>query len=198
VDKAALNQHLVFNPIHNWCFVCSRDFSSPQALAQHNSSSAHKDRIYKCPFCNNLFKAPSAIAMHVESGCHKITRHQVTDAIHKLKIVPLISVNRRIEEAGRPRRLITYSANHRSFNGSAYECYLCHNTFKTLDRLNQHLNSPAHDDTEFQCPHCKTKFKLISGLIQHIESEACGIARFKEVTRHFESLANQFRRMLTL
>lgn len=34
VDQAALNQHFASNPNHNWCFVCSRDFSSPQALAQ--------------------------------------------------------------------------------------------------------------------------------------------------------------------
>jgi hypothetical protein len=34
VDISALNQHLVFNTSHNWCFVCSRDFSSAQALDQ--------------------------------------------------------------------------------------------------------------------------------------------------------------------
>ncbi len=136
--------------------------------------------------------------MHIESGCHGITRHQLTYAVHhKLKVAPLISVGRRIEGASQPRRLIQYSANERSFNGSAYECYLCHDTFKTLDRLNQHFNSPVHDDTEFRCPQCRKEFKVISGLVQHIESGSCGIARFKEVTRHFENLTHQFRRMLT-
>jgi hypothetical protein len=134
--------------------------------------------------------------MHIESGCHRINRHQVTAAVQKLNIIPQISL-RRIEGSVKPpTRLITYSANECAFNGRDYECYLCHNTFKTLDRLNQHLNSPAHDELEFQCPHCRSEFKLISGLVQHIESESCGIARFKEVTKHFETLTDSFSRLL--
>ena len=117
--------------------------------------------------------------MHVESGCHHINRHQVTAFAHQ--IVPEISLNRRIEGPSNPPRLVSWSTNENAFNGSAYECYLCHNTFKTLDRLNQHLQSPTHDESEFRCPHCKSEFQLISGLFQHIESESCGIARFHNV-----------------
>jgi len=29
---ASLNQHLLDSPNHNWCFQCSRDFSSEMAL----------------------------------------------------------------------------------------------------------------------------------------------------------------------
>jgi len=185
--------------IHNWCFICSRDFSSQYALAQHNASPAHGGRVLNCPFCSNLFKTPSAIAMHVESGCHNINRHQVTAAVHGMNIVPQISIPHCIEgpRASAPR-LISYSANELAFNGCAYECYLCHRTFKTLDGLNQHLNSPTHDATEFQCPHCNSQFQLISGLTQHIESESCGVARFREVTRHFETLTDRFSRLLVL
>ncbi|KAJ3567536.1 hypothetical protein NP233_g6304 [Leucocoprinus birnbaumii] len=198
VNNAALNSHLAFSSAHNWCFVCSRDFSSENALAQHNASPAHRGRTFQCPFCTSMFKTPSSIAMHIESGCHRINRHQVTAAIHKLNIVPQISISHRIEgPQGPPTRLITYSANERAFNGHAYECYLCHRTFKSLDRLNQHLNSSTHDDLEFRCPHCASEFQLISGLVQHIESESCGIARFNEVTRHFNSLTDGFKRLLT-
>ncbi|KXN82124.1 hypothetical protein AN958_03178 [Leucoagaricus sp. SymC.cos] len=198
VSNGALVDHLASNTRHNWCFVCSRDFSSPNALSQHNASAAHRGKTFKCPFCDGLFGAPSAIAQHIESGCHQINRHQVTAAVHRLNIVPQISISRRIEDAKNPpTRLITYSANECAWNGRAYECYLCHASFKTLDRLNQHLNSPAHDALEFKCPHCKSEFQLVSGLTQHIESESCGIARFREVARNFEKLTQRFSRLLT-
>lgn len=135
--------------------------------------------------------------MHIESGSHKITRHQVTVAVHKLGIVPTISVARRLEapiEA--PATIITYKATEEAFNGVSYECYLCGSTHATLGRLNTHLNSPAHDADEFKCPKCEAQFKLVSGLTQHIESGTCAIAKFKEVQGHFENLTDQFSRAL--
>ncbi|KAL9712286.1 hypothetical protein Ac2012v2_005363 [Leucoagaricus gongylophorus] len=198
VSNSALNNHLSYSSAHNWCFVCSRDFASEQALAQHNASPAHKGKSYKCLFCDNMFKTPSSIAMHIESGCHRINRHQVTAAAHKLGIIPQISIPRRIEGLSKQPQLVNWFANENSFNGYSYECYLCHSTFKTLDRLNQHLNSPTHDESEFHCPHCGSEFQLISGLVQHIESESCGIARFQHVAKHFESLTQSFTRLLKL
>lgn len=168
------------------------------SLNQHNASPAHKGKSYKCPFCDNMFKTPSSIAMHIESGCHRINRHQVTAAAHNLGIIPQISIPRRIEGLSKQPQLVNWFANENSFNGYSYECYLCHSTFKTLDRLNQHLNSPTHDESEFRCPHCGSEFQLISGLVQHIESESCGIARFQHVAKHFESLTQSFTRLLKL
>jgi len=165
-------------------------------MNQHNASPVHNGKTFKCPFCIQMFKTPSSIAMHIESGCHRITRHQVTAAVHQLKIIPQISLNHRIQGPSNPARQVSLSANENAFNGYAYECYLCHSTFKTLDRLNQHLQSPTHDESEFRCPHCHSEFKLISGLVQHIESESCGIARFQDVTRHFDSLTERFSRLL--
>jgi hypothetical protein len=205
------------NFLHNWCFPCSRDFATVQALNQvgqptptmtrlltsihqHCLSPAHnEEKNFDCLFCDRAFKTPSAVAMDVESGCHKITRHQVTAAVHKLKIVPTISVSRRLEGPILPPAVIvTYSATQLAFNGSAYECYLCHRTYATLGRLNAHLNSPAHDADEFKCPNskCKSEFKLISGLIQHIESGSCGLAKFKTVQSQFEKLTEQLSRTL--
>lgn len=34
VDTPSLYQHLAASPKHNWCFACSRDFSSAAALDQ--------------------------------------------------------------------------------------------------------------------------------------------------------------------
>jgi hypothetical protein len=198
------------NSKHNWCFTCSRDFATAQALNQvrqptptmarlltplhkHLLSPGHsKEKNFDCLICDRAFKTPSAVAMHIESGCHNITRHQVTAFVHELKVVPTTSVSRRLKGPILPSAAIMTSATQLAFNGYAYECYLCHHTFMTLERLNAHLNSPAHDADEFKClnPACKTEFKLISGLIQHIESGSCGLVKFNLIPgliQHSES-----------
>jgi DNA-directed RNA polymerase subunit RPC12/RpoP len=165
--------------------------------SQHQKSLAHRGRDFKCPFCQRKFKSPSAIASHIESGRHKITRHHVTAAVHALNIVPNITI-KRITGPLRPPTLYTYIAIEASFNGSAYECYICHKSFRTLAGLNGHLNSPAHDDDEFRCPKCKTGFKLISGFIQHLESRSCGLAKTTQIDNYFKTLTGRFSRLLTL
>ncbi|KIY51298.1 hypothetical protein FISHEDRAFT_70937 [Fistulina hepatica ATCC 64428] len=162
---------------HNWCFICSRDFSSPRALEQK-------------------FKTPSAIALHIEAGtCHNHTRHDVTKAVQRM--VPTTSANRLIEGPAVAASQTAYIATERACNGSEYECYLCHKTFRTLSALNAHLVSPAHDKDEFKCPKCERKFKLASGLTQHVESEVCGIARFTRVLDEVRASTSQFQNMLT-
>jgi len=198
VDMTALNQHLAYSPQHNWCFECSRDFSSETALCQHQNSLAHKGRDFQCPFCRGMFKSPSGIAQHLESGCHKVGRHQVTAAVHTMKIVPNISIKRITGPVQPPTTLRTFIATEASFNGSSYVCYLCSKKSKTLSGLNLHLNSPAHDDDEFRCPKCKAEFKLISGFVQHLESQSCSLALTTQIDNYFNDLTNQFSRLLKM
>jgi len=83
INMVALNQHLFSSSRHNWCFDCSRDFSSPTALLQHQNSLAHRGRDLKCPFCQGMFKSPAGIFSHIESGCHNVTRQRVTIGLVK-------------------------------------------------------------------------------------------------------------------
>jgi len=195
-NMIALSQHLFESSKHNWCFECSRDFKSKSALANHQRSLAHHGRDFKCPFCKRMFKSPSGIAMHIESGCHKFTRHHVTAAVQRMKIIPNISIKRIMGPVQPPTTVRTYIATEASFNGSAYACYLCRKSFRTLSALNGHLNSPAHDDDEFRCPKCKNKFKLISGFVQHLESHSCGLAKTTRINNYFNDLTAQFSRLL--
>ncbi|KAH8823724.1 hypothetical protein DL96DRAFT_1741729 [Flagelloscypha sp. PMI_526] len=149
-----------------------------------------------------MLKSPSAIAQHIESGgCSpKITRHHITRAVQSLNIIPTISVNHRVEGgSSSSRAIITYQATGLAWNGSGYECYLCHRTFHQLSSLNAHLSSPAHDDVEFQCPNrkCRRQFTLVSGLIQHIESEVCGVTKFQDVKDRMLDFTAQFTKALT-
>lgn len=221
MNREALLQHLAKSGRHNWCFVCSRDFATAHGLEQvrrhslstwppcllftvlpqqHSQSRVHKPCDLKCPLCSAKFKVPSAIAHHIESGaCHNISRHQVTAAVRSLKIASPIAISHRLTQ-GPSSVIVSYQATERAFNHrvNAYECYLCHGTFRTLHALNQHLNSAAHDQDEFKCPKCKRTFTLVSGLIQHIESEVCGLARFKQVEDEAYELMTRFTRALKL
>ncbi|KAF5377733.1 hypothetical protein D9757_009369 [Collybiopsis confluens] len=166
---------------------------------KHSSSRVHRPRDIRCPLCSETFKMVSAIAQHVESGACRsgVNRHTVTRVVQSLDLARPIAINRRIMGGPVPRT-ITYSATDRAFNGTAFECYLCHKTFNRLDALNNHLGSAAHDSKEFRCPKCRKEYTLISALVHHIESEACGIARFDSVRNQLQGLTDGFRRMLTI
>jgi len=194
-DMTALNQHLSDPSKHHWCFECSRDFASKTALSKHQKSLAHRARDFKCPLCKGMFKSPSGIAMHIESGCHEFTRHHVTAAVQRMEIIPDISIKQITGPVQHPT-VCAYVATAAAFDGSAYGCYLCRKSFRTLSALNGHLNSPAHDDDEFRCPKCKTEFKLISGFVQHLESRACGLAKTTQIDNYFNDLTAQFSGLL--
>ncbi|KAG0692341.1 hypothetical protein DFH29DRAFT_970185 [Suillus ampliporus] len=178
VDLESLYKYFAASSKHNWCFVCSRDFSTPTSLDQHAASPVHRALDLECPLCPKRFKTPSSIALHIESGTS-----QVTAAVHALNIVPMISISCHIE--GWTPCVVTYYVTERAFNGTAYECYLCHRTFRTLGALNSHINSPAHDADEFKCPKCKW-------------NEGSGLARFQVVDDLTRGLVDQSMRRLKL
>jgi len=62
----------------------------------------------------------------------------------------------------------------RAWNGSGFECYLCHREFSSLNGLNCHIRSPVHEQALYKCPKasCGKNFKMLSGLVQHVESES--------------------------
>lgn len=113
-------------------------------------------------------------------------------------MIPAISLRPTVEGAIAtvPRSLVTYHATENAFNGNGYECHICSKVFHTLNSLDKHLNSPAHDDEEFQCPKCNIKFTLTSGLISHLESRSCGLSGIQDVEQRFEAMTDQFSHLL--
>lgn len=76
---------------------------------------------------------------------------------------------------------VQYSATINAFNGSYWECYLCHREFDKKHALNQHLNSPVHKQKVYRCPNakrlCGKEFVALAGLFSHLESESCASRR---------------------
>ena len=130
----------------------------------------------KCALCPQLFKEPSSIALHIESGeCTPgLDRHHVTQAIQSLKVKPSIligedestsdvgasisGINEIFSSATSVSSSMAIShgtvtaeiATEDAFNGVAYECPTCEKRFDTLDSLNLHIRSAAHDDDKFK------------------------------------------------
>ncbi|KAI0074729.1 hypothetical protein K474DRAFT_1765103 [Panus rudis PR-1116 ss-1] len=185
-SEQSLNQH---NQKHKpYCKSCKRFFDSENNLQTHLRSNIHKPNKYKCPGarCQKAFISDSALIMHCESGACRsgVTRHAVNF------VILAIDQGRTITN---PNKLIGYHdlsgtvtacwATNASWNGGAFECYLCHKEFRKLAALNMHLGSPAHQEKIYRCPKtwggCNVEFTTLSGLFQHVESGSCGVKRFR-------------------
>jgi hypothetical protein len=94
-----------------------------------------------------------------------------------------------------------YVATSRTWNGSAFECYLCHKCFRQLKDLNAHLASPVHTGAKmYHCPPrgCGVKFNTLSGLMRHIEDESCGVRRFRFVEKAIKDSVERFSELRTV
>lgn len=139
----------------------------------------------------------SALILHLESsGCKSgADRQTINRYVRQYDTKNIITNPPRLLTVGTSD--VTYVASARAWNGSAYECYLCHAGFRTLTALNQHLASPRHQEKIYVCPLnvCRQHFPTLSGLCQHIESECCSVAKFKIVQNTMDDLMGKMRRL---
>lgn len=172
---------------HWYCASCRRLFQTENNLHTHLRSSAHQPRRLRCPGsrCKASFITEAGLVLHCESGACRsgVTRRAVDRVVTSVDRGNIITdPTKMIEALNAP--ITEIWATSQSWNGKAFECILCHREFTDLTRLNQHLHSPAHENTKYLCPPawngCKTQFKTLSGLMQHVESETCGVAKFKQ------------------
>ncbi|OSX58594.1 hypothetical protein POSPLADRAFT_1152612 [Postia placenta MAD-698-R-SB12] len=181
---------------HWYCIECKRVYQSESNLRAHQRSSVHQQANIPCvdTRCNRKFVSVSALALHLESGTcpSRLTRAQINRLVARYDTNNVITDPARLIQGPNGystlQRTVTAWATERSWNGSAYECFLCHKMYTTLAVLNQHLASPAHDDKIYRCPRaysgCGETFRALSALCQHVESEQCGIRRFNHSMRN--------------
>jgi len=151
-----------------------------------------------CPFCKNSFTTASGVTIHLESGT-------CTSGLNRSKINNMVQHLDRNNIITRPMLTmpgydrVETIATSRSWNGNFFECYLCNREFTTLKGLNQHIQSPAHEQPLYHCPKvsCARPFKALSGLVQHVESETCGVMRFGQVQKQAKrGIQNMVGRMI--
>lgn len=136
--------------------------------------------------------------LHLESGgCRSgVNRRIVNQYVREYDRTNIITNPARLLTGGSSDE-VTYYASSAAWNGSSYECYLCHSVFRTLPGLNQHLASPRHQDKVYFCPlsTCRMEFSTLSALCQHIESEKCGVGRFQHVQIAMDNLVGRVGRL---
>ncbi|PMD41398.1 hypothetical protein L207DRAFT_457845 [Hyaloscypha variabilis F] len=179
-SEQSRHQHYSSSHSSRYCVDCKRTFMNENNLMQHLHSRTHVGASIQCPWCKVGFATASGVTIHLESGrctASGLNRQKLNHMVHQLDRKNIIT---------RPMLTLPgYSnvetfATDRSWNGRAYECYLCNREFTSLNGLNNHIKSPVHEQNLYRCPKisCGREYKLLSGLVQHFESESCGIMRF--------------------
>jgi hypothetical protein len=192
-EYAELQEH--DRDVHTYCTSCKRNFRSESNLRDHLNSKLHQPAKYRCPGrgCIKSFVSPAALTHHFESGTcpSRMTCEQLNWLVVRADTNNYITGPLGWNEA--PPSATTW-ATELSWNGDAYECFLCNATFRTLAQLNQHLGSPRHDDKIYRCPKtdCSTEFVTLSELCQHVEGGSCGVMIFRRVRDTMESLTRGF------
>lgn len=138
-----------------------------------------------CPFCKANFVTASGVVHHLERGAcpqaPQLDRETILRMVQRSDPHGLIS-NKMIEGPGETS--VQYQVTSRAYNGTYWECYICHRSFNTSKALSQHLNSPVHQQKVYHCPNrnsCGKEFTTLAGLLGHLESESCGLMRFERV-----------------
>jgi len=200
-SHSGLQQH--DHKVHNYCTECDRGFRNWTNLQQHLNSELHRPTAIMCPGrkCNRSFISPTALTLHFESGACRsgMTREKLNRLIVRADKNSYITNPAQLiggpQGKYEPPLSAPAWATKRSWNGMEYECFLCHSTFKTLDRLNQHLQSPRHDQKIYRCPKpdCRVEFVTLSALCQHVERGSCGVRMFRQVQNAMQGLTRGFK-----
>ncbi|KAK2811853.1 hypothetical protein FQN50_001891 [Emmonsiellopsis sp. PD_5] len=188
-SQAAADQHMVREAHYlNYCKPCNKRFISQNNLKMHLNSKIHRGSTIPCPFCNANYTTASGLSHHLESGSCPRAPQLNRETIYRMArerdpngFITNNLIGWRDEENA------TYQATNRAFNGTYWECYICHKKFNTIGSLNAHLNSPTHKQKVYHCPNVKQKcgkqFVSLAALFSHLESEMCSFMRFENVQR---------------
>ncbi|KAF2191199.1 hypothetical protein K469DRAFT_732670 [Zopfia rhizophila CBS 207.26] len=170
-----------------YCESCERGFQNENNLRIHLNSNIHRGSNISCPFCKRNFATATGVTHHLESGSCPNARTLNRDIIFR-------EIRKRDPGHLITKKLLTWNressssitVTERCWNGSCYECYLCHREFGSLNALNQHVNSPAHKQKIYHCPGrgCGKEFVSLAALFNHLESETCGAVKFEAVQRN--------------
>ncbi|KAL0929921.1 zinc finger protein [Colletotrichum truncatum] len=180
-DEEELRNHEIEE--HFYCDSCDREFQDLNSIKMHRNSKQHRGTNVSCSFCHGSYVTAGGVFHHLEQGaCPKapLDRIKVYEAVRRKDPNDLLT--ERLLEWSVPS---SFEATHKSYNAQAeaFECFLCGNLFKRLNSLNQHLNSPRHQQDLYHCPNprCDKKFGTLAAVGNHLDSESCNFMRFDDV-----------------
>ena len=177
-NENCLNMVRTFNSCFRPGLVVQSTYNS-----QHLKSRVHRGQDIRCPFCNAEYTTGSGVAHHLETGACPKARGLNRETLHQ-------EIRRRDPHGLMTKNLLEWNkettwSSTQAWNGSGYECYLCHRAFAAQRMLDQHLASPKHKEKIYHCPSrtCPKDFNSLAGLLNHLESESCRFMRFESVQK---------------
>jgi hypothetical protein len=158
------------------------------------NSKIHRGKSIECPFCRTSYGTASGACTHLESGscpkAPKLNRDTILSIVRRHDTAGSIA-NKQIEWHNEARG--TYTVSDNAWNGSSWECYICHKQFSNSTGLVQHLNSLIHQQKVYHCPNrleCSREFVSLAALFGHLESESCQFMRFESVQKNFHGVVS--------
>ncbi|KAJ8085023.1 hypothetical protein PM082_003800 [Marasmius tenuissimus] len=198
--KHGLKQHYEGSSKHHYCVECERDFRTENGLEQHRKSALHQSRNIDCcaEGCDDVFVSQGHLYLHLEygncpSGINRAILNrefELHDKGHKF-LVPLHWL------MNKPN--CTSVDIGRCWDGSAYQCPYCEDTFSTAAALRQHLASPRHEAKVYRCPSsaCTSDgFTALSALRQHIDSETCDAHKHTRTVKALDRIVRDITRSM--
>lgn len=120
------------------CFECGKALSTVWSLKKH--LLRHSNKEYSCPLCQKKYLVPIYVRNHV------IATHGMQKEDFSYEMIP--------EIASQPK-------------STAYECYLCHRTFRSEYKLCSHMS--VHRLSPNYCRFCGKLFNSLDRLSEHIQ-----------------------------
>ncbi|KAL4808657.1 hypothetical protein BDV18DRAFT_88337 [Aspergillus unguis] len=192
-------QHMrALSHFKHYCKDCKRPFDNENSLKMHLNSKTHRGGSITCPFCKAGYTAANGLSHHLETAsCPKAPRldreaiYCMVRARDPQGLITHKTIGWKDEENG------SSAATAQTWNGTGYECYLCHREFTQLRWLNQHLDSNVHKQQVYHCPNgrCGKGFAAMAGLFNHLENEACAFMRFERVQKTVRAVFGSERMM---
>ncbi|KAL4942181.1 hypothetical protein BDV06DRAFT_167605 [Aspergillus oleicola] len=194
-DKAAAEKHMKeTGHWKNHCKACDKQFKTEKDLQTHLNKS--HPRVIPCPFCDTTYTTAGDLSHHLESKTcpnAQLTRETTYRTTRERDTHHLVTY----KEIGWTDDKAWYTATPLSWNGTGYECYLCHREFPKLAGLNQHLDSNVHLQSVYYCPNkrCDKAYMSLGGLFDHLEKDSCSFIRFERMQKGIGAVFGSGRRV---
>lgn len=161
---------------------------------QHLNSNIHQGANVSCPFCRRAYTSASGVSHHLETGSCPNARNINRKFIYE-------QLAQRDQQGIITKKLIGWHEETwhtgNAWNGSFFECYLCHKQFNRNASLDQHLKSPTHLQNIYHCPSrsCGSNFRTLASMFNHLESEKCGFIKFAGVNKNVNNFFSSNRQI---
>lgn len=145
-----------------------------------------------CPLCDADYVDATGIISHLETGGCSVARFtrktlygfllaaDPDSVFTKSKLDPPMNIQRR----------------HRQNRRGWWECSICRREFYDWHDLNQHLNSPFHEQCLYHCPNddeCDREFTTLAGVFNHMQGGYCGYMSYNDVQKRMKSILSVFK-----